>query len=204
MTGRAEDYERTMAFADIALGQLKALRQPAIPRNYEIWYAYATGFNPRLISSQRDAQGQGHDFRSRPRHRSTRIISANPPDRADRRSRQPGEGRDRSGHGDDRRRRGSASSYSESLAGATEKLGPSKDREGLRAIVESLVQTTKVHGASNHNWKSAFSPPSRKSTSYRKTSRWCVPKASPIRSPSSPTANSSTALEKAIADAVAH
>ena len=29
MTGRAEDYERTMAFADIALGQMKALRQVA-------------------------------------------------------------------------------------------------------------------------------------------------------------------------------
>ena len=37
-----------MAFADIALGQIKALRQPATPRNYEIWYAYATGHHPSL------------------------------------------------------------------------------------------------------------------------------------------------------------
>ena len=28
MAGRVHDYERTMAFADIALGQMKALRQP--------------------------------------------------------------------------------------------------------------------------------------------------------------------------------
>src|SRR4029077_526723 len=48
MTGRAEDYERTIAFADIALGQMKALRQAATPRNYEIWYTYATGFHPAL------------------------------------------------------------------------------------------------------------------------------------------------------------
>ena len=37
-----------MAFAEIALGQIKALRQPATPRNYEIWYTYATGYNPSL------------------------------------------------------------------------------------------------------------------------------------------------------------
>ena len=37
-----------MAFADIALGQIKALRQEATPRNYEIWYAYATGYHPSL------------------------------------------------------------------------------------------------------------------------------------------------------------
>jgi len=48
MTGRTEDYERTMAFADIALGQMKALRQVATPRNYEIWYAYASGYHPAL------------------------------------------------------------------------------------------------------------------------------------------------------------
>ena len=48
MTGRAEDFERTMALADIALGQIKALRQPATPRNYEIWYEYASGLHPAL------------------------------------------------------------------------------------------------------------------------------------------------------------
>src|SRR6476646_1737875 len=48
MAGQADEHERTMAFADIALGQLKALRQPATPRNYEIWYSYATGYSPSL------------------------------------------------------------------------------------------------------------------------------------------------------------
>src|SRR3979409_53289 len=48
MTGHADEHERTMAFAEIALGQIKALRQPATPRNYEIWYAYATGYHPSL------------------------------------------------------------------------------------------------------------------------------------------------------------
>ncbi len=48
MAEHADEHERTMAFAEIALGQIKALRQAASPRNYEIWYAYATGYHPSL------------------------------------------------------------------------------------------------------------------------------------------------------------
>ena len=42
------EHERTLAFAEIALGQIKALRQTSTPRNYEVWYTYATGYNPSL------------------------------------------------------------------------------------------------------------------------------------------------------------
>ena len=40
-----------MAFAEIALSQIKALKQAACPRNYEIWYTYATGYNSTLNQS---------------------------------------------------------------------------------------------------------------------------------------------------------
>jgi diguanylate cyclase len=40
-----DEHERTLAFAEVALGQIRSLRQAAIPRNYEIWYVYATGYN---------------------------------------------------------------------------------------------------------------------------------------------------------------
>lgn len=43
-----------MAFAEIALGEFKALRQPATPRNYEIWYTYATGYQPSLNQTIND------------------------------------------------------------------------------------------------------------------------------------------------------
>jgi diguanylate cyclase len=43
-----DEHERTMAFAQVALGQIRSLRQNATPRNYEIWYVYATGYNPPL------------------------------------------------------------------------------------------------------------------------------------------------------------
>ncbi len=44
---------------------------------------------------------------------------------------------------------GSASSYSESLVDMSEKIHQSKDRKGLRTIVESLVHTAKEMEASN-------------------------------------------------------
>src|SRR5271169_7198279 len=46
-----DEHERTLAFAEIALGQIKALGQPASPRNFEIWYHYATGYKPALNQS---------------------------------------------------------------------------------------------------------------------------------------------------------
>ena len=51
-----DEHERSApAFAEIALEQIRALRQPASPRNFEIWYQYATGYNPALNrSDQRD------------------------------------------------------------------------------------------------------------------------------------------------------
>jgi hypothetical protein len=44
----SDEHERTLAFAEIALQQIRALRQPASPRNFEIWYQYATGHNQAL------------------------------------------------------------------------------------------------------------------------------------------------------------
>ncbi|MDF3814206.1 MULTISPECIES: GGDEF domain-containing protein [Rhodopseudomonas] len=43
-----DEHERTIGYAEIALAQIKALRQGAMPRNFEIWYVYATGYNAAL------------------------------------------------------------------------------------------------------------------------------------------------------------
>jgi diguanylate cyclase len=150
MTGRAEEYERTMAFAEIALGQMKALRQPATARNYEIWYTYATGYHPALnqqVNATLKAKGtiseadltQIYEHYLSPTRLTERIDEV---------------GSQIKGEIDQVMAMidavaGSASSYTESLVGATEKLDQSKDREGLRAIVESLVQTTKTMELSN-------------------------------------------------------
>lgn len=43
-----ENFKRTIAYGDIALSYLKRNELSAIPRNYELWYTYAAGFNQAL------------------------------------------------------------------------------------------------------------------------------------------------------------
>lgn len=150
MTGHADEHERTMAFADIALGQLKALRQAATPRNYEIWYAYATGYHPSLNQKINETLQQSGTLSEADLEQihATYLSPSRLTDRIDKVGSQVmGEIEQVMAMID--AAAGSASSYTESLAGMSEKLGNSKDREGLRAIVESLVQTAKEMEVSN-------------------------------------------------------
>jgi diguanylate cyclase len=106
MAGRVDDYERTMAFADIAFGQMKALRQPPSPRNFEIWYAYASGYHPAL-NQQINAtlKAKGTISEADLVHMYEKFLS---PTRLTERIDLVGsqvKGRDRSSHGNDRRRR---------------------------------------------------------------------------------------------------
>ncbi len=144
MTAQRDEHERTLAFAEIALGQIKALRQAATPRNYEIWYTYATGYNSTLNQSINEALAskgslspldldQIYDAHLSPARLTDRIdtVGAKVLDEID----QVMSMIDAAV--------GSASNYTETLFDATQKLGTAKDRDGLRAIVESLVLTAK-------------------------------------------------------------
>ena len=150
MAEAADEHERTMAFAEIALGQIKALRQAATPRNYEIWYAYATGYHPSLnqkinetlkssgVLAEQNLENIYATYLS-PTRLTERIDEVG--------SQVKGEIEQVMAMSDTAA--GSANSYTESLAGMSEKIGQSKDREGLRTIVESLVHTTKEMELSN-------------------------------------------------------
>jgi len=150
MTGHTGEHERTMAFADIALGQIKALRQPATPRNFEVWYTYATGYKPSLNQRINDTLKQNGALSDKdleeiyeaylaPTRLSDRIDSVG--------SKVMGEIEQVMAMID--AAAGTATSFSENVASATEKLGQSKDRDGLRMIVESLVQSAKEMEESN-------------------------------------------------------
>jgi diguanylate cyclase len=150
MTDSSDEHQRTMAFAGIALGQIKALGQSATPRNYEIWYTYATGYNPSLNQRINDHLAQSGSLTDSdleeiyasyvsPTRLTDRIDSVG--------SKVMDEIEQVMAMVD--AAVGTASSYSESLADLTQQLGESKDREGLRAIVESLVQSAKDMEASN-------------------------------------------------------
>jgi diguanylate cyclase len=144
MATRSEEHERTMAFAEIALGQIRALGLPACPRNYEIWYAYATGYHPELNQAINDSLRRSgtlstaeleqiYDIYLSPTRLTDRIggVGARAVDQID------------EVMAIIRATLGSASSYHESLADATLRLGKTKDGESLRQIVESLITTAK-------------------------------------------------------------
>ncbi|WP_068316436.1 GGDEF domain-containing protein [Polycladidibacter hongkongensis] len=48
---KKDDYQRTITYGDSALNYIKSNRLPAFPRNYELWYSYASGFNLSLNRS---------------------------------------------------------------------------------------------------------------------------------------------------------
>ncbi len=50
-----EDYARTMAHGERALNLMKQLRTPAIPRNYELLFAFTTSTNKELCNALRKA-----------------------------------------------------------------------------------------------------------------------------------------------------
>ncbi len=150
MAEAADEHERTMAFAEIALGQIKALRQAATPRNYEIWYAYATGYHPSLnqkINETLKSSGVLAETNLENIY-ATYLSPTRLTERIDEVGSQvKGEIEQVMSMIDTAA--GSANSYTESLAGMSEKIGQSKDREGLRTIVESLVHTAKDMELSN-------------------------------------------------------
>jgi diguanylate cyclase len=150
MSGHFDDYERSLAFAEIALGQIKALHQPASPRNYEVWYAYATGYNPSLNQTINETLARSGTLTSA---EIDQIYDAylSPTRLTDRIDNVGGQIVDEIEQvmAMIDAAVGSATQYTESLAHATQDLGTTKDREGLRSIVEGLVLATR--GMEEHN-----------------------------------------------------
>jgi diguanylate cyclase len=144
MAAHSDEHERTMAFADIALGQIKALRQPAIPKNYDVWYTYATGYNPSLNETINEIlQRHGtltakdldeiYDTYLSPHRFTDRIdsVGAKVVDEIEQVMAMIGAAV------------GQTTSYTESLVDASQQLGNSSEAGGLRAIVETLVRSTR-------------------------------------------------------------
>lgn len=49
--GNEQDFERSFSLGERALGYIKYNNSPAVPRNYELWYTYASGHNKALIEA---------------------------------------------------------------------------------------------------------------------------------------------------------
>jgi diguanylate cyclase len=138
-----DEHERTMAFAEVALGQIRSLRQTAIPRNYEIWYVYATGYNAPLnkIINETLARNGRLSEADLEQIYETYLSHIKTSDRIDKvGARVIGEIDDVMALITDAL--GTASSYDESLSGASEKLTTAKSPDQIKAIVETLAKST--------------------------------------------------------------
>ena len=164
MTAHTDEHERTMAFAEIALGQIRALRQPATPRHFEIWYTYATGYNPSLNQMINEMLARNGTLSEADIDQIYETyISANRfTDRIDRVGSQV-MGEIEQVMAMIGAAAGTASNYTESLADVTQKLGVATDEPAVRAIVESLVQATKEMEKNNRRSRSGCRPRSRRS-----------------------------------------
>src|SRR6202051_4611085 len=138
-----DEHERSMAFAEVALGQIKSLRQTAVPRNYEIWYVYATGYNSQLnkiINETLTRNGRLTEADLEQLYE-TYLSQIKTTDRIDKvGARVIGEIDDVMALITDAL--GMSPSYDDSLSGATRKLSVAKNREQVKAIVQTLVKST--------------------------------------------------------------
>src|SRR5580704_18431890 len=138
-----DEHERTMAFAELALGQIRSLRQTAVPRNYEIWYIYATGYNSALNKIINETLARNGKLTETDLEQiyDTYLSHIKTTDRIDK------VGARVIGEIDDvmvllTDALGMSASYNASLDGATQKLSSAKSREQVKAVVQSLMKST--------------------------------------------------------------
>jgi diguanylate cyclase len=144
MPAGRDKHERTIAFAEIAIEQIKALRQPAEPRDYEVWYNYATGYNPSLNKAINDAIARKGNLSAEDIDgiHNAFFSQARLSDRIDAGCSKVVDEIDQV-MAMIEQAAGTTSSYTESLVDATQQLDRNVDRESLRAILEGLVESTK-------------------------------------------------------------
>ncbi len=139
-----DEHERTMAFAEVALGQIRSLRQTAIPRNYEIWYVYATGYNSSLNKIINETLARNGKLTEADLEQiyETYLSQIRATDRIDK------VGARVINEIDDvmtliTDALGMTTTFGNNLKGATEKLSAAYDREQVKAVIEALMKSTR-------------------------------------------------------------
>jgi diguanylate cyclase len=139
-----DEHERTMAFAEVALGQIRSLRQTAVPRNYEIWYIYATGYNAPLNKIINETLARNGNLTEADLEQiyETYLSHIKATDRIDKvGARVIGEIDDVMSLLTDAL--GMSANYDASLNGASEKLSAAKTPDQVKGVVESLLRSTR-------------------------------------------------------------
>jgi diguanylate cyclase len=139
-----DEHERTMAFAEVALGQIRSLRQTAVPRNYEIWYVYATGYNAPLNKVINETLARNGKLSESDLEQiyEAYLSHLKASDRIDQ------VGARVIGEIDDvmtliTEALGMSQSYDSKLKGASENLRNANNRDQIKAIVDGLMKSTR-------------------------------------------------------------
>jgi len=137
-----DEYKHTIALANATLGKIRDLGLPADPRSYAACFTYATECNPsrnRVVDEivARKGTASASELETVYGYTSDALITDNVDKLAT----------GVAGEVDQVMAMidaavGNVATYRDDLSNVTEQLGQTQDREGLRAIVEGLVQAT--------------------------------------------------------------
>jgi diguanylate cyclase len=150
MTPPNEQQHSTLATAQAAFDNIRSRGQAADPRSYAIWYRYAAGesgllsaaVNTRLARSGTLTLKDIEDLYSA--HISP-VCASRTPDSLGTRAADEIEQVMATVAAAER----SSSIYAQDLSAASRRLGTTTDRDGLRAVVESLLAATRTMAATN-------------------------------------------------------
>ena len=144
MTSRAADLKRSRALAETSLRQIKTLRHGADPKSYAVWYSVAAGDNGTLRHAvdQLMARKRGLSRQDIETLHDTHVA---PNVAADKVEQVGWQVADEIGQVEAliEAARGIAADYSKNLGDVTRNLGRTRDRDGVRAIVDGLRDATR-------------------------------------------------------------
>jgi diguanylate cyclase len=144
-----------MAYAEVAMKQLRSLRQSAVPRNYEIWYVYATGHNADLNKVVNETLARNGKLTESELDQiyDAYLSHGRATDRIDKiGARVVSEIEDVMSLITDAL--GLSASFGANLSGANQKLSLAGDRDQVIAVVERLVASTREMQEANQTLES--------------------------------------------------
>ena len=147
-----DDFDRSFALAELAIEKMRSYGLSTTPRNFEVWYVYVEGVNQKLSNNINDIllkkgeitqsdMNSLYDIHLSQDRFSEQIDSAGGKviEELDRLTGVIGQASVQ------------VNTYGEDLAGASDQLGSAVSLESVKAVVESLIRSTKKIQANNRN-----------------------------------------------------
>jgi diguanylate cyclase len=151
----ARRQHSTLRTAQAALGEIASRGQPADPRTFSVWYNFVAGESGMLTEAvdARLARDDTLSAKDVDELYGTLIAPGNVSDKVDRLGAQVADEIDQV-MAMVTAAEGTASTYSANLADVSKRLDSTRDRAGVRQVVEGLVLTTREMGSINSRLQS--------------------------------------------------